>query len=250
MNPTFVQTGVKPTLDWGIEYPALFEDLAVVGGSGSILTTQQVEAEIRVNGACFNCGMTNGKELPVAVWVRTHGEGNAWTLIFFGDAFAVDPSQVLFKKWLGVLGLVCVAAVMAAVPSHGAGGNFGLGIIVGEPTGISGKLFVSNTNAVQGALAWSFSGDTDFHLQADYLFHFDSLIPVKKGKAPVFAGMGGRVKFRENNDNQIGIRIPVGIAYHFAAAPFDIFFEIVPILELAPDTEFSLEGAIGGRFYF
>jgi hypothetical protein len=100
VNPTFVQTGVKPNLDWGIEYPSLFEDLAVVGGSGSILTTQLVEAEIRVNGACFNCGTTNGKELPVAVWVRTHGEGNAWNLIFNGDAYDVDPSKVLFKQWL------------------------------------------------------------------------------------------------------------------------------------------------------
>ena len=97
VNPTFVQTGIKPDLKWGIEYPSVFLDLAVVANSGSILTTQLVEAEIRVNGACFNCGMTNGKELPVAVWVRTHGEGNAWTQVFFGDAFAVNPSQVLFK---------------------------------------------------------------------------------------------------------------------------------------------------------
>ena len=100
VNPTFVQTGVKPNLDWGIEYPSLFEDLAVVSTSGGITTTQLVEAEIRVNGACFNCGMTNGKELPVAVWVRIHGEGNAWNLIFFGDAYAVNPSEVLFKQWL------------------------------------------------------------------------------------------------------------------------------------------------------
>ena len=150
------------------------------------------------------------------------------------------------------MALACMAtiAVSGSMRVEAAGGNFGLGIIAGEPTGISGKLFVSNTNAIQAAAAWSFSGDTDFHLQADYLYHFDSLIPVKNGRAPIFAGLGARVKFRENKDNQIGIRIPVGVAYHFADAPFDIFVEIVPILELAPDTEFNMEGALGGRFYF
>jgi hypothetical protein len=141
-------------------------------------------------------------------------------------------------------------AAMGMARVEAAGGNFGLGIIVGEPTGISGKFFVSSTNAIQGAAAWSFSGDTDFHLQLDYLYHFESLIPVKNGKAPVFAGLGGRIKFRENQDNQVGIRIPVGVAYHFATAPFDIFVELAPILELAPDTEFNMEGALGGRFYF
>jgi hypothetical protein len=84
----------------------------------------------------------------------------------------------------------------------------------------------------------------------DYLYHFRGVIKVKSGKLPIFAGLGGRVKFREDADNNFGVRIPAGIAYHFATAPFDIFGEIVPILELSPDTEFTLEGAIGARFYF
>lgn len=158
----------------------------------------------------------------------------------------------LCKQSTWIMGLACMAAFATTGMERveAGGGNFGLGITVGEPTGISGKFFVSNMNAIQGAVAWSFSGDTDFHLQLDYLYHFESLIKVKSGKAPVYAGLGGRVKFRENKDNQIGLRIPVGVAYHFAAAPFDVFVEIVPILELAPDTEFSMEGALGGRFYF
>ena len=146
-----------------------------------------------------------------------------------------------------LVGLVVLGSSTAV---QAAGGNFGLGIIVGEPTGVSGKLFVSNTNAVDAAAAWSFSGKTEFHLQMDYLYHFRSLIKVKSGKAPVFAGLGGRFKFRDGADNKFGVRIPVGVAYHFANAPFDIFGEIVPILELSPATEFTMEGAIGARFYF
>jgi hypothetical protein len=153
------------------------------------------------------------------------------------------------RRFLAAASL-CLALVAGVPAAHAAGGNFGLGIIVGEPTGISGKLFLSNTNALQFAAAWSFSGDTEFHLQGDYLMHFPNVIKVEKGKLPLFAGLGGRIRFRDHADNKVGLRIPVGLAYHFANAPFDVFGEIVPILDLAPDTDFEMEGAIGARFYF
>jgi len=34
--------------------------------------------------------------------------------------------------------------------------GFGVGVILGEPTGISVKNFISRSTAVDGALAWSF----------------------------------------------------------------------------------------------
>lgn len=142
--------------------------------------------------------------------------------------------------------VVCVAFQAHAKPR----GNFGLGIIIGEPTGVDGKLFLSGSNAVEGAVAWSLSGDNNFHIQAEYLYHNYTLIKVEKGQLPLFFGIGGRVALRENRDDLIGIRIPVGLAYEFEGGVFDVFGELVPILELHPDTDFDLEGAIGGRFWF
>jgi hypothetical protein len=37
--------------------------------------------------------------------------------------------------------------------------NFGLGVIVGEPTGLSAKLWTSNTGALDFGLGWSIGGD-------------------------------------------------------------------------------------------
>ena len=54
----------------------------------------------------------------------------------------------------------------------------------------------------------------------------------------------------DDADDLIGIRFPVGLDYNFDGAPLDIFVQIVPILELAPKTDFELEGAIGARFFF
>ena len=141
-----------------------------------------------------------------------------------------------------------MVAIVVLAGSAASQGNFGLGIILGEPTGVSAKLWLTDRTAVDAAAAWSFSDEQAFHLHADYLLHNFDLIKVSKGKLPVHFGIGGRVKFEDKS--KVGVRIPVGLTYIFDGAPVDIFFELVPILDLAPDTEFEANAAIGARFYF
>ena len=52
------------------------------------------------------------------------------------------------------------------------------------------------------------------------------------------------------HDSRIGIRIPVGLAYLVESEPLDVFVEIVPLLDLAPDTEFDLNASVGARYFF
>jgi hypothetical protein len=145
--------------------------------------------------------------------------------------------------------LIGIVAVMIFAGSAAAQGNFGLGIILGEPTGVSGKLWLSERSAIDMAAAWSFGGHDDaFHLHADYLLHNFDLISVSKGRLPIHFGVGARVKFED--DSKLGVRVPVGLTYIFDGAPLDIFFEIAPILDLIPDTEFEANAAIGIRFFF
>ena len=155
--------------------------------------------------------------------------------------------------WALLLAAVLIAPLAAAAPASagpGGGGAFGLGIIVGEPTGLSAKLFLSKKAALAGAVAWSLSGDNEFHIQGDYLLHNYTAIAVSQGRAPIHYGLGARIVIRDRHDDRLGLRIPVGVGYEFEDAPFDIFLELAPVLDVAPDTDFRLEGAIGGRFYF
>ena len=46
------------------------------------------------------------------------------------------------------------------------------------------------------------------------------------------------------------MRVPFGIAYLAATVPLEFFLEIVPVLDLVPDTDVDIEGAIGFRYYF
>jgi hypothetical protein len=155
-----------------------------------------------------------------------------------------------------VLGLMMILAKPITAQDHG----FGMGIILGEPTGLSAKAWTSTDNAFDFAIAWSFNNyhhdnnNNDFNndgnvlLQADYVWHFFKAISVSKGKLPIYVGIGARVVLAD--DPNFGIRIPVGIDYLFADAPIDIFLEIVPILDLSPSSDFGVGGGIGARYWF
>ena len=126
--------------------------------------------------------------------------------------------------------------------------DFGLGFMLGEPTGISFKKWTGSKTAIDGAVAWSFSGQNSLHLHADYLVHRFDLIKVEKGRLPVYFGLGARFKLEDRT--KFGVRIPIGVCYLFEEATLDVFFELVPIFDLVPDTAFKISGSIGIRYYF
>ena len=136
--------------------------------------------------------------------------------------------------------------------------RLGIGLIVGEPTGLSVKYWLDEEHAIDGAAAWSFWDEDGFQLHADYLWHnFDLLGSAAAcDTLPVYYGVGARLKFWDDNGKHdddghtaFGIRVPVGISYLFDNAPFDVFAEIVPILDFAPDIDLDLNIAVGLRFY-
>ena len=149
--------------------------------------------------------------------------------------------------------LIALFILGATINSFAQDRGFGIGIMMGEPSGLSGKYWLSKQNAIDGGLGWSFTENGSVHLHMDYLYHNYDLLKGTEGKAPLYFGIGGRFKFKNNEksaDNSIGVRVPVGLAYQFSEVPFDVFAEIVPLLDLSPDTRFTFNGAIGVRYYF
>ena len=126
--------------------------------------------------------------------------------------------------------------------------GLGLGLIFGEPTGLSAKMWTSERTALDAAVAWSFSGVGWFHLHADFLMHNYDLFSVSKGALPVYYGLGAFTTF--SSDFGLGLRVPLGLAYQFEGAPVDIFAEVVPGLALLPDLAFYIGGGIGVRYFF
>ncbi len=138
----------------------------------------------------------------------------------------------------------------ALTPAINQAGTFGVGPLVGEPTGLTMKMWLSEKTAVDAGAAWSFVDPDGFQLHADFLYHKFDLFHLSRGELPLYFGVGGRVKFVEHGDNRAGIRGPLGISYLFPASRFELFAEVAPILDVAPTTTLEWNGGVGLRYYF
>lgn len=129
-------------------------------------------------------------------------------------------------------------------------GSFGLGILAGEPTSLSAKVWLSGTTAVDAGAGWSFVDPDGFQLHGDFLFHVFNLLHLGRGELPLYFGVGGRVKFVEHGDNRAGLRGPVGLAYLFPDSHLEAFAEVAPVLDVSPSTRLEWNGGVGIRYYF
>jgi hypothetical protein len=128
--------------------------------------------------------------------------------------------------------------------------GFGAGIILGDPTGLSAKAWLSEGNAVDFGLGYSiFPSNKKISLHADYLFHADG-IKFTHGRIPIYYGFGARLRFRESKSGSFGARGVIGALYYFKEVPIDLFFEIVPVFQLLPETALRFDAGIGARYYF
>lgn len=149
---------------------------------------------------------------------------------------------------LGIMVLCFFAQVPRALADGPEDKNFGLGIYLGEPTGVTGKFYFAEKMSFQGIASWSFY-DEAFTLIGDVLFDIHDLSDNNDYKLPIYVGVGGKFAARDNNSG-FGIHAPIGIAWQSMKAPIEIAFEIAPGLDLAPDTDFDIHGGIAFRFYF
>jgi STE24 endopeptidase len=136
----------------------------------------------------------------------------------------------------------------------------GVGVVLGEPTGLSGKLWRDRKHAFDAAFAYSFD---DFLLvSGDYLFHFDSSL---QADFKPYVGIGGLFYVSTLSDKHrrhgfgddgtaagIGLRIPLGIEWlsRDPELPIGVYLEVVPGVGIVPNSFGFIEGGIGARYYF
>ncbi len=163
------------------------------------------------------------------------------------------------KNILYVLAIIFLALSFSFTQAQSR--KFGLGVIIGEPTGLSAKLWTSNNNALAFGLGWSVQGyrfngfDPDYnrvtrsHIHVDYLWHSFNAISYS-GEFPLFYGIGGRINTGPEYGGTFGVRGVLGIAWLPRSTPLDIFVEVVPTLLLVNSTGFGIDAGIGARFFF
>lgn len=176
-----------------------------------------------------------------------------------------------------VLGLAATASVAEARPrpagkhhksNFEANKTFGLGLMFGDPTGLSGKYFLSSDTALDfgiGGAGWAhrYYG-TGLQVHVDHLWHPISLASAEPFELPLYFGIGGRLLTfdyderpdrRYDNVTALGVRVPVGLAFDFNNVPLDIFAELAIIVDFFVNDYYHRagidgNGAIGIRYYF
>lgn len=136
-------------------------------------------------------------------------------------------------------------------------GAFGMGIVLGEPTGICAKLYLADDRAIAAAVGSAFIGG-GIQATADYLFHPYILQKRDAFVVPFYVGPGVRaIEYRGSQSHPaLGVRVVAGILFDFKNdVPLDAFMEAALVVEEGFGKNGDGAGAAvnagaGVRYYF
>lgn len=135
-------------------------------------------------------------------------------------------------------------------------GTIGVGLIFGEPTGISVKVYLKDDQAIQGAFGASFYADA-WQLHAEYVWHPWILQDRDTFVLPVYLGPG--LRFMRYNGGRggeasfaAGLRAVAGLLFDFKSVPLDVFVEAGGVLEydFSDGAQPGFNVGAGVRYYF
>jgi hypothetical protein len=135
--------------------------------------------------------------------------------------------------------------------------GFGLGIVLGLPTGVSMAYRPGGRAWYDGGVAWSFDNGT-LHVHGDVLYTLADLRTddIPDVDFPVYLGVGPRLRLGDspyvagNDPVELGVRVPIGMAFMHDGVPLEAFLELAPGVDVYPRTQAIFDVAIGGRYYF
>jgi len=138
--------------------------------------------------------------------------------------------------------------------------NFGLGIMLGEVTGLTTNYFVKPNHSFDGGL--SLDSDEDLEIYLTHLWHYpNSLVFADEISLGWYWGLGPKLIINEENgkdlrkfdddsdDILIGPRAVIGLNHTFDP-PVEIFGQLSSTLYVIEDTDLDIDASIGARFYF
>ncbi len=143
---------------------------------------------------------------------------------------------------------VVLLALLWSAPARADRGAFGLGLILGQPTGVTGAFGLSDHTAIDGAIGLGWIDDRDFYLHVEFDYFLPTLVRGGAVDLSAYLGIGGY--FYAHNDPAFGARAPFGLSLDFHNAPIEIFLEAALLLNIVPGADLDIRGALGFRYYF
>jgi hypothetical protein len=150
---------------------------------------------------------------------------------------------------------LALAAVLVALPSlASARGRVGLGLQLGEPTGVTLEVALTRMTALDLCLGLA-TFDRDlayFHLQW-VIVPFDLAGRGGSVDVPLYLGVGGAIYDtgqRFADDVKVAARVPFGVAVELHEVPLQFFGELAIRIQIVDDTDVDLDPSFGFRYFF
>lgn len=138
--------------------------------------------------------------------------------------------------------------------SYAAAEKYGLGVVLGDPTGVSGKMKLNDAHSVDAALAYSSGRHSGLQFHSDYLWDRARSWDTDEGPLHMYYGLGGRLISYEDKDKKsqvsIGPRGSLGVTFNINNPNLEFFGEGAVVVEVAPSINVDLDAGIGARIRF
>lgn len=190
----------------------------------------------------------------MAIWPGTRGP-------FLQSAKIWDTRPTMKRCITLVLALFFISGLAMAAPQARSGSKskkaparitaqgYALGAFLGEPTGLSFRMGLSDLDSLEAKAAWSLgSTSQNLELQASWLREFPGILVIEGEDISPFAGAGLGLGIGTSLD--LEIRAPLGLVYRFRGFPLELALEIGLGLRLLPTTSFASSGGLALRYRF
>lgn len=130
-----------------------------------------------------------------------------------------------------------------------------VGVVLGDPTGLSGRLGLDGNYSLNGALAYAAGGRSGVYVHGTYIRDKARTFAIENsGPIEMYYGLGLRViaidSGKYDGDVLVGPRAPLGLAYNINNPNLEIFGELSVALDLVPRTDVDLDVGVGVRIRF
>ena len=159
-----------------------------------------------------------------------------------------------------MLTLLPLLAATAGATEIGESRPFGLGLQLGTPSGVSGKIYLGGRkNAIDFTVGGAYADRYywgGFYAQVAYHWHLTELTSGEGVAIPFRIGVGGFISTNANYYNWgngrydsavVGARVPFGLDFDLEEAPFQFWIEAA--IDVTP-WGLGYDGGIGARYYF
>lgn len=157
---------------------------------------------------------------------------------------------MLFKKTIAAMTLA-----LGLLGVHQAHAENALGIVLGDPTGLSGRFGLDGDHSIEGALAITSEHYHGLHLHGTYLWDKPRTFHLQGGEPfYMYYGLGARLisidRGEHDGDIALAARAPLGLLFKIRNPDLEFFVELAGALNVTPNVNADLDAAIGCRIRF